>query len=145
MVVHWCTGNLRYRFSIFISRAFLSIKKCKIKNNNTSTTKRGFTMGIFTAIVFTVILCFLVKRSVTGPREIFSRWMLGLYFSFGVLNNVAYYMDWILLTNISPTICLFISLMIICWFAAVYFDIVDRIIGASPWIHPWGLADGKCS
>ncbi len=21
----------------------------------------------------------------------------------------------------------------------------DRIIGASPWIYPWGLADGKCS
>jgi hypothetical protein len=21
----------------------------------------------------------------------------------------------------------------------------DQIIGASPWIHPWGLADGKCS
>ncbi len=20
----------------------------------------------------------------------------------------------------------------------------DRIIGASPWIHPWGLADGNC-
>jgi len=21
----------------------------------------------------------------------------------------------------------------------------DRIIGASPWIHPWGLADGNCT
>ncbi len=22
---------------------------------------------------------------------------------------------------------------------------IDQIISASPWIHPWGLADGKCS
>lgn len=24
-------------------------------------------------------------------------------------------------------------------------QVFDRIIGASPWIHPWGLADGNCS
>ncbi len=23
--------------------------------------------------------------------------------------------------------------------------VTDQIISASPWIHPWGLADGKCS
>lgn len=82
-------------------------------------------MGVFTAFVFTIILCFLVKRSVTGPREIFSRWMLGLYFSFGFLNKIAHHMDWTLLANISGVITLFMSLMIIFWFVAIYFDIID--------------------